>query len=53
MADADHHRDEQDEEPVVDLEVPEDEALAVEGGTTSNIMKTKHDTVKNSISNVR
>ncbi len=54
MADADHQQDEQqDDAPVLDLEVPEDEARSVEGGLLSNIMKTKEDAAKAAISNVR
>lgn len=54
MADADHpHDEQQDEGPVLDLEVPEDEARSVEGGTISNIMKAKEDAAKAAISNVR
>ena len=34
-------------------DLPATETGTVSGGTVSNIMKTKHDTVKNSISNVR
>ncbi|HVO00601.1 MAG TPA: hypothetical protein VMT54_00280 [Candidatus Cybelea sp.] len=33
--------------------IPEAALDEVSGGTVSNVMKTKHDTVKNSISNVR
>jgi hypothetical protein len=32
--------------------VPEEEARSVEGGTVSNIMKTKHDAAKGAIGNV-
>ncbi len=56
MADADQQHDaQQDEAPVLDLEVPEDEASSVAGGNelVSNIMKTKHDAAKNALNNVR
>ncbi len=54
MADVDQQdAGQQDEEPVLDLEVPEDEARSVEGGSVSNVLKTRHDAAKNSISNVR
>ena len=45
-----------DEQPQEDLEVTEEEAAEVTGGVesaVSNIMKTKHDTVKNAINNIR
>jgi hypothetical protein len=34
-------------------DLPAIKARTVSGGTVSNIMKTRHDTAKNSISNVR
>ena len=53
MADAGHqHDDQQDVEPVLDLEVPEDEARSVEGGL-SNIIRTQEDATKGTISNTR
>ena len=54
MTDADQQQqDQQDEEQLLDLDVPEDEARSVEGGTVSNIMKTAHDSAKNALNNVR
>jgi len=54
MADVDQQdTDQEDKEPVLDLDVPEDEARSVEGGTVSNIMKTKADAAKNALGNVR
>jgi hypothetical protein len=48
--------DRQVEQQEPDLEVSDDAAENVKGGDASlvsNIMKTKHDTAKNSINNVR
>jgi hypothetical protein len=39
---------------IKDLEPREEQAADVTGGTTvSNVLKTRHDTAKNTISNVR
>ena len=54
MADADHqHDDQQDVERVSDLEVPEDEARSVEGGLTSNPVRTQEAVIKGTIANTR
>jgi hypothetical protein len=38
---------------IKDLEPREEDAAEVKGGTTSNVLKTQHDTAKNAISNLR
>jgi hypothetical protein len=59
MSNPEKDQAEQSEETLIeDLDVDADNAAGVAGGdarytATSNVMKTKHDTFKNSISNVR
>ena len=46
--------EERPSDEVDDLEPEPDDAEQVKGGTSvSNVLKTRHDTAKNSISNVR
>ena len=53
MADAEsQHDDQQDDEAVLDLEVPADEADSVAGGTP-NVVRTQHDQATAAINKIR
>ena len=55
MTEENETRTQVDDEANEDLELEDKDAAKIGGGETpvSNVMKTKHDTAKNSISNVR